>query len=290
MDLIRIGVIGGSGLYQMRELADVEEREIATPYGAPSGPIVVGTLNGVRVAFLARHGPGHRHTPSQVPYRANIYALKVLGVRQLVAVSACGSLRDELRPGEFLVPDQVFDHTKLRINTFFGAGLAAHISVDEPFCIWLGKQLADAVAGAGGRVHLGGKLITIEGPRFSTKAESNAYRAWGMDVINMTTCPEAFLAREAEMCYAVVNAISDYDVWHESEEPVTVERVIELLRRNAELAQLAIADLVVGLASRQDASVCSCQSALGQALITQRDQIPVKTLERLGPLVSRYFT
>jgi 5'-methylthioadenosine phosphorylase len=288
MEPVRIGVIGGSGLYQMEELDQAEPVELSTPFGEPSDQIVVGSLAGVRVAFLARHGQGHRHIPSQVPYRANIYALKCLGVEKLISVSACGSLREHLHPGQMVVPDQLYDHTRYRTNTFFGDGLAAHIGVAEPFCSRLSAQLADAVAAAGGVVHRGGALITIEGPRFSTKAESRTFRRWGMDVINMTTCPEAFLAREAEMCYAVVNAISDYDVWHESEEPVTVEMVIDILNRNARLAQRALVGLV-GRLERESGRDCACGSAVGQALLTSPGSIPAETLERLRPLVGKYL-
>jgi 5'-methylthioadenosine phosphorylase len=289
MEPVKIGVIGGSGLYQMEGLDQVAEVAMSTPFGDPSDRIVVGRLEGVRVAFLARHGQGHRHIPSQVPYRANVYALKTLGVEQLISVSACGSLREHLHPGEMVIPDQLYDHTKFRSNTFFGEGLAAHISVAEPFCSRLSAFLGDAVEAAGGTVHRGGSLITIEGPRFSTKGESMTFRRWGMDVINMTTCPEAFLAREAEMCYAVVNGISDYDVWHESEAPVTVEMVIEILDRNAGLAQRALTRLVTALA-RESGRDCPCGSALGEALITRRESIPAETLERLRPLVGKYLS
>ncbi len=287
MDPVKIAVMGGSGLYQMEGLADVEELVVDTPFGSPSDPIVVGSLAGVRVAFLARHGRGHRHIPSQVPYRANIYALKSLGVEQIISVSACGSLREHLHPGQMVVPDQLFDQTKFRPNTFFGDGLAAHISVAEPFCSQLSTQLADAVEAAGGAVHRGGKLIPIEGPRFSTRVESHTFRAWNMDLVNMTTCPEAFLAREAEICYAVMNTISDYDVWHESKEPVTVEMVIEILEQNAKLAQKAITGLAAKLAA--EPRDCACGGALGAALITQRDSVPPETKNRLKLLVSKYF-
>jgi 5'-methylthioadenosine phosphorylase len=250
--------------------------------------MVVGELGGARVAFLARHGRGHRRTPGEVPYRAIILALKSLGVEQVISVSACGSLREHLHPGEFVIPDQLYDHTRGRLSSFFGGGLVAHISAADPFCSRLGGLLGDAVEDAGGTVHRGGNLITIEGPRFSTKAESHTYRGWGMDVINMTSCPEAFLAREAEMCYAVVNAVSDYDCWHESEEPVTVEMVIEILHRNAALAKRAVAGLV-GRLAEDGVRPCGCGGALGQALITRRDLIPAETLERLGPLVEKYL-
>lgn len=289
MEPVRIGVIGGSGLYQMEGLVRAQTVRISTPFGEPSDQITVGELAGARVAFLARHGQGHRHIPSQVPYHANIYALKSLGVQQLISVSACGSLREALQPGQMVIPDQLYDNTKFRSNTFFGEGLAAHISVAEPFCARLSGLLAESVSEAGGTVHRGGRLITIEGPRFSTKGESHTFRSWGMDLINMTTCPEAFLAREAEMCYAVVNAISDYDVWHSSEAPVTVEMVIDILNRNAKLAQKAIALLVAKLAA-QDGGDCACQSALRQALLTRAECVPPETRQRLRLLVAKYLT
>lgn len=286
MDQPSVAVIGGSGLYEMEGLVDVREHRIPTPFGDPSDAIIVGTLSGLRVAFLARHGRGHRHIPSEVPYRANLYALKTLGVEQVISVSACGSLREHLHPGEFVIPDQVYDNTKVRPRTFFGDGLAAHISVADPFCPRLSRLLADAVQAVGGSVHRGGTSITVEGPRFSTKGESHTFRRWGMDIINMTSCPEAFLAREAEMCYAVMHPISDYDVWHETADPVTVEMVIEILGRNAALAKKAVTALVPQLVGPRS---CACGDALGQAVITQRDLIPPDTLDRLRPLVARYF-
>ena len=284
---IRIGIIGGSGLYQMEGLTDVEERRVSTPFGDPSDALLIGTLEGVRVAFLARHGRGHRIMPTEVNYRANIYALKSLGVEQVVAVSACGSLREHLHPGEVVIPDQLLDFTKKREYTFFGNGLVAHIGVADPFCPRLSAILADAVEEAGGTVHRGGRFITIEGPRFSTKGESFTYRAWGMDIIGMTTSPEAFLAREAEMCYAVMAHITDYDVWHETEEPVNVEMLLATLRANARLAQEAIRILVPRLAAAE--RDCECKDTLATALITQRDLIPKDLLERLRPIVGKYL-
>lgn len=284
---IRIGIIGGSGLYQMEGLTDVEERRVSTPFGDPSDALLIGTLEGVRVAFLARHGRGHRIMPTEVNYRANIYALKSLGVEQVIAVSACGSLREHLHPGEVVIPDQLLDFTKKREYTFFGNGLVAHIGVADPFCPRLSAILADAVEEAGGTVHRGGRFITIEGPRFSTKGESFTYRAWGMDIIGMTTSPEAFLAREAEMCYAVMAHITDYDVWHETEEPVNVEMLLATLRANARLAQEAIRILVPRLAAAE--RDCECKDTLATALITQRDLIPKDLLERLRPIVGKYL-
>ncbi len=284
---IRIGVIGGSGLYQMEGLANVEERRISTPFGDPSDAVVIGTLEGVRVAFIARHGRGHRIMPTEVNYQANVFAFKSLGVEQVISISACGSLREHLHPGEIVVPEQLFDFTKKRAYTFFGDGLVAHIGVADPFCPRLSALMADAVEEAGGIVHQGGCFITIEGPRFSTKGESSAYRAWGMDIIGMTTSPEAFLAREAEMCYAVMAHITDYDVWHETEEAVNVEMLLETLASNAALAQNGIRELVTKLAaSERD---CECGSTLAMALITQRDLVPERVKRDLAPIVGKYL-
>ena len=284
---ISIGVIGGSGLYQMEGLSCVEERHVTTPFGDPSDAIVTGTLEGVRVAFVARHGRGHRIMPTEVPYRANIYALKSLGVEQVISISACGSLREHLHPGQIVIPDQLFDFTKKRAYTFFGEGLVAHIGVADPFCPRLSALLAGAVEESGGTVHRGGRFITIEGPRFSTKGESFTYRAWGMDIIGMTTCPEAFLAREAEMCYAVMAHVTDYDVWHETEEPVNVEGLLATLAANAVLAQDALKTLVPRLA--EAGRDCECGSTLAMALITQRDLIPEQLKRDLAPLVGKYL-
>jgi 5'-methylthioadenosine phosphorylase len=284
---IRIGVIGGSGLYQMEELSGIEERVVNTPFGDPSDTIVIGSIEDVRVAFVARHGRGHHIMPTEVNYRANIYALKTLGVEQVLSISACGSLRENAAPGDVVVPDQLFDFTKKREYTFFGRGLVAHIGVADPLCGRLSSLLADTVDGLGGAIHRGGRFITIEGPRFSTKAESSTYRSWGMDIIGMTTCPEAFLAREAEMCYAVMAHITDYDVWHETEEPVTVEALLATLAANADLAQNTIRSLVPKLAkAKRD---CECGSTLASALITQQDLIPEETKRDLAPLVGKYL-
>ena len=284
---IRIGIIGGSGLYQMEGLSEVEERPVSTPFGDPSDAVTVGTLEGVRVAFLARHGRGHRIMPTEVNYRANIFALKSLGVEQVISISACGSLREHLPPGAIVIPDQVFDFTKGRANTFFGDGLVVHVGTADPFCPRVSGILADTVEEAGGTVHRGGRFITIEGPRFSTKGESYTFRAWGMDIIGMTTSPEAFLAREAEMCYAVMAHVTDYDVWHETEDPVSVEVVIRVLQQNTELAQKAIRTLVPRLAT--DGRDCECGESLAAAIITQRDLIPERVKERLGVIVGKYL-
>jgi len=285
---VRIGIIGGSGLYRMEGLEHIKEITLTTPFGPPSDSLIIGEVEGIPVAFLPRHGRGHVHMPTEVPYRANIFALKTLGVQQIISVSACGSLREHIAPGDVVVPDQVFDFTKNRQSSFFGEGLVAHISVADPYCPALSALLADAVAEAGDagfsrRVHRGGTFITIEGPRFSTKGESRVYRAWGMDVIGMTACPEAFLAREAGICYATMAHVTDYDVWHESEQAVTVEMVIQLLNKNVELAQHAIKRLVPQLAERH--ITCECAHALDTALITAPDRIRPETQEKLRPLI-----
>jgi 5'-methylthioadenosine phosphorylase len=285
---VRIGVIGGSGLYKMTQLTDVEEHPIDTPFGPPSDSIVIGTLGSTRVAFLPRHGRGHIYMPSEVPYRANIYALKTLGVECVISVSACGSLREDYEPGHIVIPDQLYDNTRdTRGRTFFGEGMVTHIGAADPFCPRLSHMLAEAVRAAGGTVHEGGAFITIEGPRFSTKAESNVYRQWGMSLIGMTTSPEAYLAREAEMCYAVMAHVTDYDVWHESEEPVTVEMVLRTFQANLEIARQAIVGVVDDLAASE--SDCDCHSALAAAFITDRRKIPPETVERLRPIVGKYF-
>ena len=283
---VNLAVIGGSGLYAMPGLRDTREYRIDTPFGKTSAPIVVGTLEGMRVAFLARHGIGHHITPTEVPYRANIYALKSIGVQRIVSISACGSLKEELPPGHIVIPDQIYDNTHGRARSFFGEGLVAHISVANPFCEDTSDQLEAAVRLAGGEVHRGGTFITIEGPRFSTKGESRTYRSWGMSIIGMTASPEAFLAREAEICYATMAHITDYDVWHESEAPVTVEMVIQTLNKNTSLAQEAVRMLVKNLKPERN---CDCKNALSTALITWRDAIPPSTLQKLDLLINKYL-
>lgn len=281
-----MAIIGGSGLYSMPGLRDTQELQIDTPFGKPSAPIITGTLEGVRVAFLARHGIGHHITPSEVPYRANIYALKSLGVQRIVSISACGSLKEEQAPGHIVIPDQIYDNTHGRPRSFFGEGFVAHVGVADPFCGDLSGQLESAVGAAGGAVHRDGSLITIEGPRFSTKAESNTYRGWGMSIIGMTASPEAFLAREAEVCYATMAHVTDYDVWHVSEAPVTVEMVIQTLNKNTSLAQEALRILARNLNSER---ACDCGHALATAMITHREVIPPETLQKLNLLVGKYM-
>jgi 5'-methylthioadenosine phosphorylase len=285
---IRIAVIGGSGLYQMPQLEDITELQVDTPFGPPSDRIMAGSLSGTRVAFLPRHGRGHVFSPTEVPYRANIFALKSLGVEHIISVSACGSLREDYAPGHIVIPDQLFDNTRARPGrSFFGEGLVVHVGVDKPFCPDLSRMLARSTASIGATVHEGGAFVTIEGPRFSTKAESNVYRSWGMSLVGMTTSPEAQLAREAEICYAVMAHVTDYDVWHESEEPVTVDMVIQTLNANLHLAQAALAHLVPALAGVE--RKCTCQNALTNAIITDRQKIPPETIARLKPILGKYF-
>jgi len=283
---VALAIIGGSGLYEMPGLSETREHRIDTPFGKTSAPIIVGMLEGQRVAFLARHGIGHHITPSEVPYRANIYALKSLGVERIVSISACGSLQEEFAPGHIVIPDQIYDNTHGRARSFFGEGFVAHISVADPFCRDLSDQLESAVRSAGGTTHRGGSFITIEGPRFSTKAESNTYRAWGMSIIGMTASPEAFLAREAEICYATMAHVTDYDVWHVSEAPVTVEMVIQTLNKNTAIAQEAVRVLAGTLKPERE---CDCGQALATALITRKDVVPAETRRKLDLLVNKYL-
>ncbi len=282
-----VGVIGGSGLYQMEGLEAVEQRELETPFGRPSSPVTIGTLKGRRVAFLARHGIGHFISPSEVNYRANIYALKALGVKWVVSISACGSLREDYEPGQIVVPDQLYDNTQNRERTFFTGGLVAQVSVADPFCLDLSEWIAESVEAVDGEVHRGGAYITIEGPRFSTRAEANTFRAWGMAIVGMTTSPEAFLAREAELCYAVMAHVTDYDVWHVSEEPVTAEMVFRIVEKNTSLAQRALTALIERLPLER---ACTCGEALKNALSTRPEQIPPETRAKLALLVDRYLT
>ena len=285
MEPVKLAVIGGSGLYDIEGLEDVEEVSLATPFGDPSDAVVTGTLSGRRVAFLPRHGRGHRISPGEINSRANIYALKRLGARHIISVSACGSLREEYAPRDIVIPDQLFDRTRGRPLSFFGEGLVAHISFAEPFCTSLSQLLLEAVRSTGAIVHRGGVYITVEGPRFSTKAESNVFRQWGMDIIGMTATPEAQLAREAEICYATMAHVTDYDVWHETEENVTVDAVIKNLEANTEVAKRAITHLAQALPDQVD---CACHNALRDAIITHRSAIPDGAKRDLGLLVEKH--
>jgi 5'-methylthioadenosine phosphorylase len=282
----RVAVIGGSGFYQMDGLADIEETRIEkTPFGQPSDDIVIGTLDGVRVAFLPRHGRGHRILPSQVPARANVYALKTLGVEFIIAVCAVGSLRQEIEPRHLAVPDQLIDRTKGRPATFFGQGLAAHIAFAEPFCPVLRANLCQSAAQADATVHDGGTLVVMEGPAFSTKAESNLYRSWGADLIVMTALPEAKLAREAEVCYATLACVTDYDCWYEGQESVTAEMIVSNLAKTIEVAQRTVRLALPRLPARRD---CLCASALQDALVTPLDIVPEETKRNLAPIIGKY--
>jgi len=285
-EAIAFAVIGGSGLYNMAGLTDTSEQFPDTPFGKPSAPIITGTLAGQRIAFLARHGIGHHISPSEVNYRANIFALKAMGAEKIISISACGSLRDDYAPGHIVIPDQIFDFTHKRERSFFGDGLVAHIGVADPFCSNLSAQIHAAVHSTGAIVQQGGTFITIEGPRFSTKGESNTYRAWGMSIIGMTASPEAFLAREAEMCYATMAHVTDYDVWHISAEPVTVEMVIQTLNQNTDTAQKALQSLAANISAERD---CTCQHALSSALITHQSAISAQTKNKLDLLVRKYL-
>ena len=282
---VRIGIIGGSGLYDVAELADREEREVATPFGAPSAPYVIGTLAGRRVAFLARHGAGHRILPSELNFRANVFGMKTLGVEWLVSASAVGSLQERYRPQDVVVPDQFVDRTRGRVGTFFGRGLAAHVSFAHPVCANLGRLAGDAAARAGATVHRGGVYLCMEGPQFSTLAESRLYRSWGMDVIGMTNLQEAKLAREAEICFSTLALVTDYDCWHPDHDQVTVEMVVETLQANAVTAQRTIAELVPRLPIERG---CECAAALAAAIITRPEAIPEQVRAELAPLIGKY--
>jgi 5'-methylthioadenosine phosphorylase len=283
---IQIGIIGGSGLYHMDELTDREERMLVTPFGEPSGPYVIGTLRNKRVAFLARHGIGHRIMPSELNFRANIFGFKLLGVERILSASAVGSLKEEYKPLDILVPDQFFDRTKGRLSTFFGRGLVAHVAFAHPVCSVLSRIAADAVERAGATVHRGGTYVNMEGPQFSTLAESRLYRSWGMDVIGMTNLQEAKLAREAEICYATLALVTDYDSWHPDHGSVTVELIVANLLQNAATAQKVIAEAVGHI---EGSRTCECATALAMALITQRDAIPAQTKRELEPIVGKYL-
>jgi 5'-methylthioadenosine phosphorylase len=283
---IETGIIGGSGLYDMAELKDREERIVSTPFGEPSGPYVTGTLRGRRVAFLARHGVGHRILPSELNFRANIYGFKALGVERILSASAVGSLKQEYKPLDIVVPDQFFDRTKGRISTFFGRGLVAHVAFAHPVCADVAAVAADSAAEVGATVHRGGTYLNMEGPQFSTLAESNLYRSWGMDVIGMTNLQEAKLAREAEICYATLALVTDYDCWHPDHDSVTVDLIVANLRQNAVTAQKTIAEAVSRLTG---ARTCACKDALATAIITRREDVPRKTLEELRLIVGKYM-
>ncbi len=284
---IQIAIIGGSGLYNMPEISNIEKVSLSTPFGSPSGDITIGTLRGKRVAFLPRHGVGHVFSPSTVPYKANIYALKSLGVKFIIGVNACGSLKEEYAPGHIVIPDQLFDYTNSRDRSFFGTGMVAHVGVAEPYSPELCDIVYRAVQTAGGTVHKGGTFLIEEGPRFATRAESLVFKQWGCSLIGMTTCPEAFLAREAEIAYATMAHVTDYDTWHVSEEPVTVEMVMSTFHHNIEIAQKAVAEAIALI---DESAIYPCHSALANAVMTDRSKIPPELIETLKPIVGRYFS
>jgi 5'-methylthioadenosine phosphorylase len=281
-----IGVIGGSGLYNMPGFTAHEEMRVETPWGDPSDAYVVGEMAGKRVAFLARHGRGHRLSPSELNYRANIYGMKKLGVKRILSLSAVGSLKEEHKPLDFLIPDQFFDRTRGRVSTFFGEGLVAHISFADPLCPQLSSLLLDACRAAGVTAKQGGTYLCMEGPAFSTKAESNVYRSWGMDVIGMTNLQEAKLAREAEICYVTIAMVTDYDCWHPGHDAVTVNEIIAILMRNAENAAKVVSHAVAGIPEERR---CKCGSALSHAIITDRKAVPPETRRKLDLLVGKYL-
>ena len=283
---IQIGIIGGSGLYDMPELTDREERRVETPFGEPSAPYVIATLRGQRVAFLARHGHGHRAMPSELPYRANIFGFKKLGVEFILSASAVGSLKEQYKPLDLVIPDQFFDRTKGRVSTFFGRGLVAHVGFAHPFCGPLSNIAYEAGKRVGATIHKGGTYVCMEGPQFSTLAESRLYRSWGMDIIGMTNLQEAKLAREAEICYSTIALVTDYDCWHPDHDQVTVDMVIGNLLHNAKTAQQLIAEAVAHLPFER---TCECASALKHAIITRPDAVPASVKTELEPLVGKYF-
>jgi len=287
MQTAQIGIIGGSGLYDMADVTDREEVAVATPFGDPSGPLLLGTLGGRRVAFLARHGAGHRLLPSELNFRANIFAMKRLGVEFILSASAVGSLKQEYKPLDIVVPDQFIDRTKGRISTFFGRGLAAHVGFAHPFCRLLSRIAVEEGQGAGAAVHEGGTYVCMEGPQFSTLAESRLYRSWGADVIGMTNLQEAKLAREAEICYTTLALVTDYDCWHPDHDSVTVDMVIANLLENAKTAQQIIARAVARLPFER---TCECATALKYGIITRPEAIPAEVKRDLAPIVGKYLS
>ncbi len=282
-----IGVIGGSGLYQMEELTEVREVNVETPFGAPSDAYITGVLDGVKMVFLPRHGRGHRFLPSEVNYRANIYGMKTLGVERIISVSAVGSMKEEIVPGHIVIPDQFFDRTQgKRASTFFGSGVVGHVQFADPVCAELAQVLSEAAGEAGATAHRGGTYVCIEGPNFSTRAESKIYRSWGVDVIGMTNIPEARLAREAEICYGTVALATDYDCWHEEHDDVSVDAVLAIIRQNVATARGIIKAAAGRIAARR---TCGCGSALQYAIMTDKGLIPEQTRRDLAPLIGKYL-
>ena len=283
---IEIGIIGGSGLYDLEELTDREEITLTTPFGDPSGPYLAGTLRGRRVAFLARHGAAHGLLPSELNFRANIYGMKRLGVGSILSASAVGSLREELRPLDIVIPDQFLDRTRGRISTFFGRGVVAHVAFAHPICHVLAGVVADSAGSVGATVHRGGTYVCMEGPQFSTLAESKLYRAWGMDIIGMTNLQEAKLAREAEICYVTMALVTDYDCWHPDHDSVTVDMIVANLVQNAKAARRIIVEAVDRVPAER---TCACAKALESAIITRKEFVPEQTKRDLAPIIGKYM-
>jgi len=282
----KIGIIGGSGLYQIEGFEDVRSIAVETPFGSPSDEFILGTLSGQKVAFLPRHGRGHRILPHELNFRANIYAMKKLGVEHILSVSAVGSMKEHIKPLDIVIPDQFFDRTRMRISTFAGDGLAMHISFADPICMRLADILYQSATEVGATVHKGGIYLCMEGPQFSTRAESNIYRSWGVDIIGMTNLQEAKLAREAEICYATIALVTDYDCWHEEEEDVTADAIIANLLKNVEMAKAILKTAVPKVETER---TCGCGNALESALITKPELVPVETRKRLQLLVGKYL-
>lgn len=287
MEQMTIGVIGGSGLYEIEGLTDIEEIRLETPFGDPSDAYITGMLDGVKMVFLPRHGRGHRLLPSEVPYRANIYGMKKLGVQRIISVSAVGSMKEEIVPGHIVIPDQFFDRTQgKRASTFFGQGVTGHVQFADPVCQELSRVLFESGQSAGATVHKGGTYICIEGPNFSTRAESLIYRSWGVDIIGMTNLPEARLAREAEICYGTVALATDYDCWHDGHEDVTVEAVLSIIRQNVSMARNIIKQAVSSLSATPG---CSCGESLKFAIMTDHSLIPEQARQDLAPIIGKYL-
>jgi len=280
MPQAKIGVIGGTGLYDIEGLTDIEEVEIDTPFGKPSDTITIGKLEGVGIAFLPRHGKGHRISPTELPVRANIYALKSLGVEHIIAVSSAGSFKQEIKPGDLVIPDQLIDRTRNRVNSFFGDGIVTHIPFAEPFCPVLSQVLYESAKEVGASVHQGGTYVAMEGPAFSTRAESRLYRSWGADIIGMTALPEAKLAREAEICYAIIGCVTDYDSWQERSQPITIDVILNVLRQNIDTAKKIIKLAVSRIPEKRN---CGCATALKTAIVTNPERIPREQKEKLNP-------
>jgi len=287
MPQAKIGVIGGTGLYNIAGMTGIEEVDINTPFGKPSDSLVVGRLEGVGIAFLPRHGKGHRISPTEIPSRANIYALKSLGVEYIIAINSAGSFKKELEPGHLLIPDQLIDRTRSRVSSFFSDGIVAHVPFADPFCPALSQVLFESAREVGATVHQGGTCVVMEGPAFSTRAESRLYRSWGADIIGMTALPEAKLAREAEICYAIIGCITDYDSWWQHAEPITIDVIIDTMHRNIDTAKRIIKLAVTRIPDRRN---CECTTALKTAIVTAPPVIPAGQKEKLDLLIGKYLT